>query len=95
MSGALLGAILSLGGLPNIGTGGLGVVAVMEAIVGAGAGMPAGGSGGCVVSGTNVAPRSANCLESWDHIPIRSWPLFKARHVLRTLLLHDNQQLNS
>jgi len=25
------------------------------------------------------------CLDSWDHVPIRSWPLFKARHVLRTL----------
>ena len=38
---------------------------------------------------------TSNCLESWDHVPIRSWPLFKAKHVLRTLLLHDNRQLNS
>ena len=29
------------------------------------------------------------CLDSWDHVPIRSWPLFKARHVLRTLHLPD------
>ncbi|MEB1020969.1 YbgC/FadM family acyl-CoA thioesterase, partial [Citrobacter freundii] len=26
-----------------------------------------------------------SCLDSWDHVPMRSWPLFKARHVLRTL----------
>jgi len=26
-----------------------------------------------------------NCLDSWAHVPARSWPLFKARHVLRTL----------
>jgi hypothetical protein len=30
------------------------------------------------------------CLDSWDHVPIRSWPLFKARHVLRTLFSNDN-----
>jgi energy-coupling factor transporter ATP-binding protein EcfA2 len=30
------------------------------------------------------------CLDSWDHVPIRSWPLFKARHVLRTLFVNDN-----
>jgi aerotaxis receptor len=30
------------------------------------------------------------CLGSWDHVPIRSWPLFKARQVLRTLLTNDN-----
>jgi hypothetical protein len=29
------------------------------------------------------------CLDSWDHVPVRSWPLFKARHVLRTLHLPD------
>ena len=34
----------------------------------------------------------ANCLESFDHEPIRSWPLFKARRVLRTLLINDNSQ---
>ncbi|MDV0858953.1 Tar ligand binding domain-containing protein, partial [Citrobacter freundii] len=28
---------------------------------------------------------ASNCLDSWDHVPMRSWPLFKARHVLRTL----------
>ena len=30
-----------------------------------------------------------NCLDSWDHVPIRSWPLFKARNVLRTLFQSD------
>ena len=25
------------------------------------------------------------CLDSWDHVPLRSWPLFKARDVLRTM----------
>jgi hypothetical protein len=25
------------------------------------------------------------CLDSWDHVPVRSWPHFEARHVLRTL----------
>ena len=29
------------------------------------------------------------CLDSLDHVPVRSWPLFKARHVLRTLHLPD------
>ena len=29
------------------------------------------------------------CLDSWDHIPMRSWPLFKARQVLRTLFQSD------
>ena len=29
------------------------------------------------------------CLDSWDHVPIRSWPLFKARNVLRTLFQSD------
>ena len=29
--------------------------------------------------------RDVTCLDSLDHVPIRSWPLFKARHVLRTL----------
>ena len=35
------------------------------------------------------------CSDSWDHVPIRSWPLFKARHVLRTLLTTDKPLLNS
>jgi Cu-processing system permease protein len=26
-----------------------------------------------------------SCLDSCDYVPIRSWPLFKARHVLSTL----------
>ena len=26
------------------------------------------------------------CLASCDYVPVRSWPLFKARHVLSTLL---------
>ena len=30
-----------------------------------------------------------NCLDSWDHVPMRSWPLFKARQVLRTLFQSD------
>ena len=25
------------------------------------------------------------CLDSWDHVPMRSWPLFKARNALRTM----------
>jgi hypothetical protein len=25
------------------------------------------------------------CLDSWDHVPMRSWPLFKARDALRTM----------
>jgi len=29
------------------------------------------------------------CLDSRDHVPIRSWPLFKARNVLRTLFQSD------
>ena len=29
------------------------------------------------------------CLDSWDHVPMRSWPLFKARQVLRTLFQSD------
>ncbi|MGK5047717.1 hypothetical protein ACQ4WP_17755, partial [Janthinobacterium sp. GB4P2] len=33
----------------------------------------------------------AICLESCDYVPFRSWPLFKARHVLRTLLHNLNQ----
>jgi hypothetical protein len=36
-----------------------------------------------------------NCSDSWDHVPIRSWPLFKARRVLRTLLTTDKPLLNS
>ncbi|BDT59465.1 hypothetical protein MasN3_29590 [Massilia varians] len=32
----------------------------------------------------------AKCLDSWDHVPMRSWPLFKARHVLRTLFQSDS-----
>ncbi|WIJ23335.1 hypothetical protein QOK75_26705 (plasmid) [Citrobacter freundii] len=32
----------------------------------------------------------AICLDSWDHVPMRSWPLFKARHVLRTLFQSDS-----
>lgn len=36
-----------------------------------------------------------SCLDSWDHVPIRSWPLFKARSVLRTPFSNDNRQLNS
>jgi len=32
------------------------------------------------------------CGDSWDHVPVRSWPLFKARHVLRTLFTNDNRQ---
>ena len=35
---------------------------------------------------TSAVPR---CLDSWDHVPIRSWPLFKARNVLRTLFQSD------
>jgi hypothetical protein len=35
---------------------------------------------------------ASSCRDSWDHVPIRSWPLFKARHVLRTLLINDNRQ---
>jgi hypothetical protein len=31
----------------------------------------------------------STCLDSWDHVPRRSWPLFKARHVLRTLFRPD------
>jgi hypothetical protein len=31
----------------------------------------------------------AMCIDSWDHVPIRSWPLFKARNVLRTLFQSD------
>lgn len=30
-----------------------------------------------------------SCLDSWDHVPMRSWPLFKARQVLRTLFQSD------
>ena len=33
--------------------------------------------------------RRGNCLDSWDHVPMRSWPLFKARQVLRTLFQSD------
>jgi hypothetical protein len=33
--------------------------------------------------------RNITCLDSWDHVPIRSWPLFKARNVLRTLFQSD------
>ena len=35
------------------------------------------------------AAAQARCLDSWDHVPIRSWPLFKARNVLRTLFQSD------
>jgi hypothetical protein len=35
------------------------------------------------------APDYINCLDSWDHVPIRSWPLFKARHILLTLFAND------
>jgi peptidoglycan/LPS O-acetylase OafA/YrhL len=28
---------------------------------------------------------SFSCLDSWDHVPVRSWPLFKARDALRTI----------
>jgi hypothetical protein len=34
-------------------------------------------------------------LNSWGHVPIRSWPLFKARLVLRTLFPTDNPLLTS
>jgi integrase/recombinase XerD len=37
----------------------------------------------------------SNCSDSWDHVPIRSWPLFKARRVLRTLLTTGKPLLNS
>jgi hypothetical protein len=30
-----------------------------------------------------------NYLDSWDHVPIRSWPLFKARYIFRTLFAND------
>ena len=36
-----------------------------------------------------TAYQSLICLDSWDHVPIRSWPLFKARNVLRTLFQSD------
>ena len=36
-----------------------------------------------------VRDPDGNCLDSWDHVPIRSWPLFKARNVLRTLFQSD------
>ena len=32
---------------------------------------------------------ASKCLDSWDHVPMRSWPLFKARQVLRTLFQSD------
>lgn len=32
------------------------------------------------------------CLDSWDHVPICSWPLFKAKNVLRTLFQSDLSQ---
>ncbi len=35
-------------------------------------------------------PGLDRCLDSWDHVPMRSWPLFKARHVLRTLFQSDS-----
>ena len=35
------------------------------------------------------------CWDSWDHVPIRSWPLFKAKHVLRTLFTTDTSLLTS
>ena len=46
---------------------------------------------GNIYQGTGVTQMIATydgitCLDSWDHVPIRSWPLFKARNVLRTLL---------
>ena len=36
-----------------------------------------------------VRRQDISCLDSWDHVPIRSWPLFKARTVLRTLFQSD------
>ena len=35
--------------------------------------------------------KGCRCPGSLDHVPIRSWPLFKARHVLRTLFLNENR----
>ena len=37
----------------------------------------------------------SSCSDSWDHVPIRSWLLFKARRVLRTLLTTDKPLLTS
>ncbi len=37
-----------------------------------------------------ITTRLPKCLDSWDHVPMRSWPLFKARHVLRTLFQSDS-----
>jgi hypothetical protein len=41
------------------------------------------------IKGWRICFSEPFCLDSWDHVPIRSWPLFKARHVLRTLHLPD------
>ena len=38
---------------------------------------------------TTLSTNPISCLDSWDHVPIRSWPLFKARKVLRTLFQFD------
>jgi hypothetical protein len=35
------------------------------------------------------------CSDSWDHVPVRSWPLFKARHVLRTLLTAEKRSITT
>ncbi len=35
---------------------------------------------------SNLDAAVYKCLDSCDYVPIRSWPLFKARHVLSTLL---------
>jgi hypothetical protein len=49
----------------------------------------------CCLNPSNSLRRGINCQDSWDHVSIRSWPIFKSKYVFYTMFTSGYSLLTS